>query len=433
MTYPEALAYIASLEPRGWRLGLDRMEAFIRRAGLESAVGRGPSPQFIHVAGTNGKGSVTAFLQSILVESGHQTGAFFSPFVVDPRERVQINRDFISPDQLARAVEILAPIADGFSDTQFGGISEFEFKTAVGFLQWRESGCDWVALEVGLGGRLDSTNVVTPRASIVVSIGLDHMNLLGHTHAEIAAEKAGIIKPKVPVVVGQLPDEALVVVKSVAAQLQSPVWAFGREIHLQSEQNGDFSVETPAGMINHLNPSLNGVMQPHNMALAIASIQAAGLILDEEALRRGAASAWIPGRMQVQQRFGRNFVLDGAHNVDSARHLRQSLEELNLLGLGPVKRIVLLTNMLSGHDPEPFYEVWRDLVSDVHVVPISFHRAVSPLETADRIRHIFLQASIYPDIPSGITQAVAETGPEDIILVTGSFYLVGEVLKLLAD
>src|SRR5205085_4767330 len=128
------------------------MQAFVERAGLTDALGAPGGPQFIHVAGTNGKGSVTAYLQSILSEAGYRTGAFFSPFVYDPRERVQFGREHISKQDLARLTEELIPIAESFSDTDFGGITEFEFKTALGFLYWKQRQCDWVALEVGLGG-----------------------------------------------------------------------------------------------------------------------------------------------------------------------------------------------------------------------------------------------------------------------------------------
>src|SRR6185436_18334668 len=235
MTYDEALAYIASLAPRGWRLGLDRMQAFVDKIGMQDALGAEGGPQFIHVAGTNGKGSVTAYLQSILVEAGYKTGAFFSPFVYDPRERVQFGRELISKEDLAKLTEELIPIAESFSDTEFGGITEFEFKTALGFLYWKRKQCEWVALEVGLGGRLDATNVVTPKASIIVSIGLDHTNILGHTLAEIAYEKAGIIKPKVPVVVGQMPHEALEVIERAAAEREAPIWRYGKEIRYQPQ------------------------------------------------------------------------------------------------------------------------------------------------------------------------------------------------------
>src|SRR5579859_4343554 len=136
MTYDQAIAYIASLAPRGWRLGLDRMREFLHRASLDDAVGGTNAPQFIHVTGTNGKGSVTAYLQSMLVEQGYRTGAFFSPYVYEPRERIQFGREMISEMDLSRLTEVLQVPAESLSDTEFGGATEFEFKAAVGFKYW---------------------------------------------------------------------------------------------------------------------------------------------------------------------------------------------------------------------------------------------------------------------------------------------------------
>ena len=151
--YEQAMAYIAELAPRGWRLGLDRMEEFINLSGsLNQNITQ--KPKFIHIAGTNGKGSTTAMVQSCLVEQGYATGAFYSPYVVEPRERIQFGRDMISEEELSKIWEYLAPISEKLNDSEFGGVTEFEFKTAIGFEYWKRKPCDFVALEVGLGGRL---------------------------------------------------------------------------------------------------------------------------------------------------------------------------------------------------------------------------------------------------------------------------------------
>ncbi|MBC8064854.1 MAG: bifunctional folylpolyglutamate synthase/dihydrofolate synthase, partial [Chlorobia bacterium] len=230
MTYEKALAYIASLETRGWRLGLDRMQEFANRLGLPGSLGEVGGPQFIHVAGTNGKGSVTAYLQSMLIESGYSTGSFFSPFVYDPRERVQIGRRLIPKSIFALLTEWIRPFGESLTETKFEGVTEFEFKTAMGFQFWKEMEAEWVALEVGLGGRLDSTNIVTPRCSVIVSIGKDHTHILGDTYHQIAEEKAGIIKPGVSVIVGEMPEEALLTILKIAQERGSEAWVFGREI-----------------------------------------------------------------------------------------------------------------------------------------------------------------------------------------------------------
>ncbi|MCH7945095.1 MAG: bifunctional folylpolyglutamate synthase/dihydrofolate synthase, partial [Armatimonadetes bacterium] len=186
LSFDDAVARLGDLRRRGWRLGLDRMQEYVRRLGLQDKLGQPGGPKFIHVAGTNGKGSVVAFLQSMLVEQGFKTGAAYSPYVYDIRERVQLGRKLISKSDFARLAVRLLDVGEDLERTELGGPTEFELKTALGFAYWAEQGAEWVALEVGLGGRLDATNVVDPAASIIVSIGLDHTHILGETLSEIA-------------------------------------------------------------------------------------------------------------------------------------------------------------------------------------------------------------------------------------------------------
>lgn len=423
MTYEAALAYIASLEARGWRLGLDRMRAFCLAAGLGDALGP-TDPKFIHVAGTNGKGSTTAYLQSIMVEAGYRTGAFFSPYVVDPRERVQIGRELIPKDDLAAMTERLIPVAEKFTDTEFGGITEFEFKTALGFAYWKQQQCEWVALEVGLGGRFDATNVISPAATIIVSIGFDHVGILGDTLAKIAGEKAGIVKPGVPAIVGDLPEEALTMVKRVADENAAPLWLWGRDIAWEAESG---TLRTPMRTVERIFPGLAGEMQGHNMALAVAAFIAAGGEATDEQLRRGAAAAFVPGRFQVVEAFGTRILLDGAHNGESAQLLRKSLDQKYAN-----ECIVLLTNMVQGHDPADVYCPFAGRIDSAHVVPIDFHRAQPPTVVQETLRELDISATTYDSTEEGLRKAAEEAGPEGIVLVTGSFYLVGDVLRRLS-
>jgi dihydrofolate synthase/folylpolyglutamate synthase len=416
MTYQNALDYIASLAPRGWRLGLDRMHAFCKRAGLEDALGAPGGPQFIHVAGTNGKGSTTAYLQSLMVEAGMRTGAFFSPYVVDPRERVQLGRELISREELAEIVEELRPVAEAFTETEFGGITEFEFKTAVGFRCWQRHRCDWVALEVGLGGRLDATNVVIPRAGIVVSIGLDHTNLLGETVEQIAFEKAGIVKPGIPIVVGAMEEGPRRVIEEVAREQGAPVLLFGREVAWS-----DGVVTTPKRQIEGIRTGIVGEKQGQNFALALAALEAAGVAMDDEAVRRGAERAYVPGRFELRSVEGRTVILDGAHNADSARVLRATLDREY-----PDVPVTLVTNMIQGHDVAAFYAPLADRVVDAHVVPIGFHRARPVEETAAILAELLPRVQVHGSVGEGLDMALEDS---ELVLVTGSFYLVGEVVS----
>jgi dihydrofolate synthase / folylpolyglutamate synthase len=423
MTYDAAQAYIASLAPRGWRLGLDRMEEFVRRAGLTDALGpRSPSsPGFIHIGGTNGKGSVTAFVQSILQTAGLRVGAFYSPYVYDPRERVQANGRMIDEAEFASAVEALLPAAVSLEETDFGGVTEFEYKTAVGFLHWRRQQCDLVALEVGLGGRLDATNVVTPEVSVIVSIGLDHVAILGNTHAEIAGEKAGIIKRGRPVVIGELPPDAEVAIRAKATEESAPVWQIGREMSLSRQESG-WTVSTPAGMVERLEPGLYGIWQPHNMALAIAACQLAEPGISEEAIRHGVAAASVPGRFEVRSFLGKTVILDGAHNGEAADALAEALERRY-----PNRRLPMVIGMVEGHDPRRFVQPLERIMSRAHITPINFRRGVAPEDLAPQ-----LGSSSVPhaNLKEALQAALAEG---DTVVITGSFYLIGEAGNLLQE
>ena len=417
MTFEAALAYISSLETRGWRLGLDRMEAFAERAGFAGSLGQPDGPQYIHVAGTNGKGSVTAMVQSVLVEAGLRTGGFFSPYVVDPRERVQFNGDLIGREELAALTVELAAIVAEMDGTEYGGLTEFEFKTALGFRCWQANRAEWVALEVGLGGRLDATNIVRPAASVLVSIGLDHVAILGGTLAAIAHEKAGIIKPGTPVVVGTMAPEPLRTIEAVAVDRASPIWRFGQEIQLDGT-----TVTTPVGRVEGIQPGLIGQMQPHNAALAVAAIQASGAPVSDDHLRAGIARAWLPGRFQRAKYGGVDFIFDGAHNAAAATILRQTLEAEG------IRKVVLITNMLRGHDPIEFYRILAPLAEAVHIVPIDFPRAIPVPESVATLQPLMAAVEGHDTVESALSAVLGSSLP---VLVTASNYVVGAVLRAL--
>jgi dihydrofolate synthase/folylpolyglutamate synthase len=417
------------------------MLEFARRAGLSDALGDGGKPRFLHVAGTNGKGSVTAFLQSMLVESGYLTGAYFSPYVFELRERWQMGRELISCESLAALTDELWPFGESLAETEYGGATEFEFKTALALLYFKRMKCEWVALEVGLGGRLDATNIITPAAAAVVTIGLDHVGVLGATLSAIAGEKAGIIKEGRPVVMGRMDEQARQVIHSVACERHAPVWEVGPDIAIEAD-GPRWRVATPARTYTDICPGIVGQAQPHNAAVALGLMDASGATRSIEANVEGLAKAKLPGRMQRSHLLGHEWILDGAHNAQAGESLRASFAEA---GFG---RAVLLTGMVSGHDMTAFYESLRGVARDVVVAPIQFHRAAPPEEVAEIVTSLFgFQMVNSPDgeqttIASTGTVTISETVDEairlatqkagnDPILVTGSFYLVGEVGRLL--
>ena len=412
MTYDEALDAMNRLETRPWRKGLDRMRELVLRAGLASDLNeRG----YIHVAGTNGKGTTTAFVESILRHQGHRTGAFYSPYVVDYRERIQAEGKVIEREDLVRLVEAFLPIANGLADTEFGGASKFEVETAMALAYWREKRCDWVALEVGLGGRLDATNVVTPRACAIVSIGLDHTAILGNTVEEIAAEKAGIIKPGIPVVVGEMPRSASDIIEGTARNVGAPVWRIGKEVAYWRKGSA-WAVQTPGESFLGLQPTLLGERTAHNMALAIAACHASGALRDGGNVSEAVKSAWLPGRFEVRKIGGREVIFDGAHNHEAAASLRLTLQGRSLR---------LVSNMIAGHDVARFYQALQPV--GVEVSPINAPRALGVEAAVAAINALGIAAEGHSSVRTAM-EAALQKGDATVV-VTGSNYLVGEALR----
>jgi dihydrofolate synthase/folylpolyglutamate synthase len=417
LSFEEAVRRLGEFRSRGWRFGTDRMEEFLRRLGLEDKLGSPGGPQYIHVAGTNGKGSVVALLQSMLHEQGYRVGATYSPYVYDVRERVQFGRGLISEEDFARLTERLLEVGDTMDGTELGGPTEFEMKTALGFLYWAEKECDWVALEVGLGGRLDATNVVNPACSVIVSIGLDHTKILGSSFGEIAREKAGIIKPGRPVVVGAVAEEARAAIASVAVENGSPLWLFGRDVTWE-----DGTVQTPTARYEGLKPGLFGRIQGHNLAVAVAAMDAAGAIKDKSKLAEGAARASLPGRFERVSFRGRTFILDGAHNSQAAEALVSLLHEA-----GVQAPVSLITARMEGHETRPFFEALGPVAARAYVAKVDFFRAMGPAQVIEDAGDSLLGASAHETSQEALQACLNETRPGDTVLVTGSFYLVGEI------
>ncbi len=422
LSFEEAVARLGAYQSRGWRLGLDRMQEFLHRLGLDDKLGAPGGPQYFHVAGTNGKGSVCAYLQSMLHEQGFVVGATYSPFVYDVRERVQLGRDLIPKKDFARLTDVLLVVGETLEDTDFGGPTEFEMKTALGFLFWAEKKADWVALEVGLGGRLDATNVVDPACSVIASIGLDHTAILGDTLALIAREKAGIIKPGRPVIVGEMHSDARKVIEQVAQENNSPVWLYGRDVRWEHG-----TVHTPSNQYRELTPGIKGVMQGHNLAIAIAAMEAANAIKDKSKLATGAGKASLPGRFQIIHYLGRTLVLDGAHNPQAAEHLVETL-----CSEGYDRPLQLITGRIEGHEVKPFFDALEPVIARAYVAKIDFHRAMDPGEVIEKAGHALRSAVAFQSSREALEACIQETNEGDTILVTGSFYLVGEIGNLIS-
>ena len=425
LSFQEAVDALSAASAKPWRMGLDRMNALVDELGLADYVRGHLRPQYFHVAGTNGKGSTVCMLQHLLVAHGFQTGTSCSPFVYDVRERVQLNLDLITHEAFARLTSRLVDASHRLEATEFGGASEFELKTALGFLYWEENGVEAVALETGMGGRLDASNVVSPACSVITSIGLDHTEHLGDTLEKIAFEKGGIIKFGVPVVIGDMPDGPANVLLEIAASLGCQVWRFGRDFWVEDGASG-FSVVTPAGRFEGLQTGLKGSIQKVNAAVATAALAAGGVELDPEKVVDSLAHAVWPGRFELHQFSGMEVALDGGHNAQSAQILAQICRE-RWAG----KRIGVIFGMLKGHDPVVFAHGLSGAAERFAVVKAPTPRAMDRHEVFTRLDAAGLPAKECGSIREGL-ERFAALGFE-AVLICGSFYLLEEAISALTN
>lgn len=423
MTFEQALAYMGSLRRHGMKLGNERMEALLDRLGSPHARLR-----CVHVTGTKGKGSTTALVASILQEHGWRVGAYLSPYVYDVRERIQVDGRLISRRDFARLVGHIAPRIDEVKAAGFGQITEFELKTAMGFLHFAREEVDFAVIEVGIGGRLDATNVLTPCACVITNVGLDHTDILGDTHALIAAEKAGILKRGCPATTAADMPEALEVIRRRAAELAVPLRIARAEgdalADVTWETDGErVTVRTRHARYGPTEMALRGAHQHANAACAVAAVEdalaAAHRPLDTGSVVRGLRAASLPGRFEVV-RERPWLVMDGAHNALSAAALAREVRRV------PYRRLLLVVGMLSGHSPAEFLAELAPIADRVYATRPDWRRAIPEVEVADAARAV--GASTVEITPPLLAARVAlsDAAPDDLVLVTGSFYLLGD-------
>jgi dihydrofolate synthase / folylpolyglutamate synthase len=394
MTYAETIEYLYGIRLFGQKLGLETMRYLLELMGNPERKLR-----FVHIAGTNGKGSVAAMSHAVLTAAGYRTGLYTSPHLVSFCERFQVNGQPIAEADVVRLVEQLKLVIEKVAaHPEFRQPTFFEVVTALALQHFREQNVDVVVWETGLGGRLDATNVVTPLVSVITNIAFDHMQYLGETLAQIAAEKAGIIKSQVPVVTATTDSDALAVIRGQAALLQCPVTVVER---------GDFT--TP----------LLGRHQVVNCATAVAALRATGLEINEAAIRAGLAKTKWPGRFQIVG----NVVLDGAHNADAAQHLAATLQEHF-----PGRRITLILGVLRDKNYDEMCRILAPLADAIHCVPVKSERTSDPVCLAELCRQANPRATVR--VAADVAEAHA-AGRGDVVVITGSLFLVGEAMERL--
>jgi dihydrofolate synthase/folylpolyglutamate synthase len=412
------------LDKRAWRL--DRMRRLLGAAGSPEAGFRS-----FHVAGSKGKGSTAAFMAAALTASGRRTGLYTSPHVSSPLERIWVDgrppdaRRFTGVGDRARS------LVDGLADSLPGGFSPttFELLTLLAFLAFREAGCDDAVVETGIGGRLDATNVITPEASVVTPIDLEHTDILGDTLEEISAEKAGIIKPGVPAFAAGRPPEAKEVFRRAAALRRAPLAFLDEEAEIEEVAVGleatSFVVRLRGAGPVPLTLSMPGAFQAENAALAYLCLHRCRPGIGEARFRAGFAGARLPGRMEIVPG-DPPVVLDGAHTPLAVRRVLEAFRALYPNGGG-----VLLFGSVAGKRPREMAEVLAPAFQRIVISRPNTFKPSDPQEVWAIFRTLHKGVELAED-PAGALERARELAAGRPILVTGSFYMVSEIRALLA-
>lgn len=427
----EAMDWLNQLDKFSIRPGLERMDYLLGRLGHPER-----RLKFIHISGTNGKGSTSAMLEAVLRKAGYCTGLFTSPYIESFNSRIRINGEPISSAHLLQMINEIRPLVEEMGNLNIGIPTEFEMITVLAILYFATVAYpDIVIWETGLGGRLDSTNVVYPLVSVITNVGLDHMNILGGSLADIAREKAGIIKNGVPVVTGIKNEDILKLVTEVAEQKKAKLYATEQDFTLirKIPEQGRFlermDFQSYYGGYKNLEVSLLGKHQAENASIALMTLQVLksfyALYIEEEHIREGLKSTLWPGRFE---RISTNptIILDGAHNEDGIRAVVETLHDFY-----PGNKVDLLFAVLKDKPYEEMVKHLTPFCREVRVTAVSHPRGASPAEVAKE----FLQAEpglhvdVVEDWKDAFRQSCQKVGGEGILLVAGSLYFISDIRK----
>lgn len=421
-TYKEALDWIHARLRLGIKPGLKRMEYMMERLGHPES-----KMKTIHIGGTNGKGSTVTFLRSILEASGYSVGTFTSPYIEQFNERISVNGKPIHDDELVELTNIIRPLADELEKTELGGPTEFEVITAMSFYYFANvKQVDMVIYEVGLGGRFDSTNIIYPLASVITNIGLDHTNILGHTYAEIAFEKAGIIKQGVPIFTAAKQAAAQNVIKEQAENKKAPLFRLNQEFsifnHYSVERGEVFSLDCEFQSFTGLETSMLGKHQTENAALAVMTAQylnvSGSFVITEEAVRKGLKTAYWPGRLEIVSE-NPLIILDGAHNDEGISALVQELTNRYT-----DKSIHIIFAALKDKKLEQMIHQLDQVADKITFVSFDFPRAA---EAEDLLKISQSEQKLaVDDWKTYINEEIQTADINGLLLITGSLYFISE-------
>lgn len=425
MTYVETIDYLCGIRLFGQKLGLETMQYLLRLIGDPQR-----SLRFIHIAGTNGKGSVAAMIHAVLARAGYKTGLYTSPHLVSFCERFQINGQPIAEADAVRLVEQLKPFFETVAaHPEFHAPTFFEAVTAVALQYFCEQKVDVVVWETGLGGRLDATNVVTPIASVITNIAFDHTQYLGETLPEITGEKCGIIKPGVPVVTAATSEEVLRVIRGTTIAQGCPLTIVGQDVHAtrlsEDEQGQRVELTGTRQDYGPVTIPLLGGHQTVNCATAIAALEASGLPVTRQQVLKGLSQTTWPGRFQIVNR-NPTVVLDGAHNAAAAERLGATLRE-RCAG----QKLTLILGVLRDKNYDQMCQILAPLAERILCVPVKSERTCDPDQLARwcMAANPRLKITVAGNLAEAYAQARSEKA--EAIVITGSLFLVGEALDQL--
>lgn len=426
MSYPTTIDYLYGLQKFGMKFGLDNIRKLM-------SVFHNPQDSFrsVHVAGTNGKGSTSAMIESILRTAGIRTGLFSSPHLISFTERIRIDGEEITEkDVVALAGEVRAAaekIGD-FSPTFF------EVVTTMAFLHFRKAGVEWAVIETGLGGRLDATNIIMPEAAVITRIGLDHCEFLGKTLGEIASEKAGIIKDGVPVVSAAQEAPAMQVIEKKAKEKDSPLFTYGdsfaSELTSETFEGTSFRYSGERHNRDFALP-LAGRHQMINASMAVKTAEILmgkypGMKCD---IGKGLSTVRWPGRMEMVND-APPVLIDGAHNPQAALALSRYLKEV---ALSRYKRIVLVIGVMGDKDIEGILGPLLPVASEMIFAAPAYGRSARPERLAALAAAKGYSSLVAPSVADAVKKAVEICLPGDLVVVTGSFYTIGEAKEFFGN
>ncbi|TCP32229.1 dihydrofolate synthase/folylpolyglutamate synthase [Scopulibacillus darangshiensis] len=426
-TIEETLSWIHDLLPHGIKPGTTRMEWMLQQLDHPERKLR-----TIHVAGTNGKGSTVSFLKHIYQKAGYTIGTFTSPYLTHFNERIAVNGEWISDEDLIKAANIVYPLVKELEDSDMGTPTEFEVVTMLSFVYFAKiKRCDLVIYEVGLGGRLDSTNVITPLVSIITSIGMDHMAQLGDTIQSIASEKAGIIKSGVPVITAVEQAPALEVIRQKAKEKQAKLYEFGKEIKIDtgefSEDFQAFDCHTVFHHHDNLKIGLIGAHQLRNAACALMAVDVLNMYfavwVDEADILAGLEDTVWPGRFEAVSQTPK-IVLDGAHNPEGSEALASAM---NRYYKG--KDVTTIFASLADKNNDAMTRNIAGISSKMVFTTFDFPRAALPDDLYSLCDHTNKESN--ENWKEAIDQARAQTSKDGVILITGSLYFISEARQYL--